>query len=263
MLAQPQRDLVEHGKIGPRLLEADQPGHHPVEIADQIVGAVARGAVAGLPQIHEQRIVAIGLALGLAVGLGLLGLAHRLGGDGFHFAGLGPLGGKDRVAGDGFAEATRKGFQFPLVLLEHRQGRGPLGGEAGEGGIAFGHRLLGRAQILGMGLEQVARLRLGARNGAIELALDRRIEAQMGELAEQLGLAFLDLGDALGRTRQPAGDILFLAANVAHRLVEAGQSLGAADAHSFTIALRRRRGRAHYIQHRGSHRTCDPPHWPG
>src|SRR5690606_33365182 len=103
VLAQPLGDGGQHGVIGARFGKAHQPGHPCVEHAGEIAGLVGGGAVAAVPEIDEQRIVAIGLAFFHAVGFGLIGLAVGFGRDalgGFVLGdelAMGGVGGKRRL----------------------------------------------------------------------------------------------------------------------------------------------------------------------
>ena len=86
MLAKPQRDLLQHHEIRPRVAVADQIGHPAVDRPHQRSARILGLAVPPAPQIHEQRIVLVGLALGGEIGfrlgcflLGLVGnLARRI-----------------------------------------------------------------------------------------------------------------------------------------------------------------------------------------
>ncbi|MNL06919.1 hypothetical protein D3C87_1275710 [compost metagenome] len=263
MLAQPQGDLVEHGIIGPRFGEADQVGHQPVEIARQIARLVVGGAITGVPQIHEQRIVAIGAALVLAVGLGLLGLAHRLFGNAVQFLGLGLLGGKGgigRKPGCLFGGQRR---QPVLLLFQHLERSGPPLGQRRAAGVKGADRLFGLADILGMGLEHVARPRLGPRNLSVQLGLHGRVEPQPRQLPEQLGFLLPRLAQPLGGARHALGQFVLFAPDVAHGFFETGKGLWAANAHGPTTASPRRPEPARRIEHQGNRRTCGPPDWPG
>jgi hypothetical protein len=91
-----------------------------------------------------------------------------------------------------------------------------------------------------MALEHVARLGFRARNAAIQLALNGGIKPQLRQLAEQLGFAFLDLGYAFGRAGHALGQLVFLAADIAHGFFKAGQRLGSTDAHAITTVSPRR-----------------------
>jgi hypothetical protein len=74
MLAQAQRDLVQHGVVRPRLVVAHEPGDLAVEVADQVRGPVLARAEAPAPEIHEQGIGLVGPALLDPVGFRLEGL---------------------------------------------------------------------------------------------------------------------------------------------------------------------------------------------
>ena len=63
MLAQPLRNLVEPVVIGPRVGVPDETGNPPVEPAHQKVRLVAGQPVAPVPQVHEERIAPVRLAL--------------------------------------------------------------------------------------------------------------------------------------------------------------------------------------------------------
>ncbi len=89
VLAQPFGNGGQHGVIGARLGVADQPGHPIVEHARDIAGFIGRGPVATIPEIGKQRIGAVGLALGVSVGLGLIGLAVRFQGGAVELLALG------------------------------------------------------------------------------------------------------------------------------------------------------------------------------
>ena len=106
--------------------------------------------------------------------------------------------------------------------------------------VEFADGPFGLGDVLGMGLEHVPRLALGRGNGAVQFTLSGGVEAELSQLAKQLGFALLDLGDPLGRAGEAAGDFVFLAPNVAHRLFEAGQGLGSAYAHRLTTGSQRR-----------------------
>src|SRR5690606_36484266 len=89
MLAQSFGNGGQHGVIGARLGVADQPGHPIVEHAGYIASLIGRRAVAAIPEIGEQRIGTVGFALGVAIGLGLIGLAVRFGGGAVELLALG------------------------------------------------------------------------------------------------------------------------------------------------------------------------------
>src|SRR5690606_2746158 len=89
MFAQPQGDLQQSRVVRPCVGVADQARHLPVEPAQQgregaAAGPVLAGSVAPLPEVHEERVVAVRLALGvlflLAQGRFLVGVhRHTLG----------------------------------------------------------------------------------------------------------------------------------------------------------------------------------------
>ncbi len=129
-------------------------------------------------------------------------------------------------------------------LFERLGGQPTLFDEGRPFGLDGLHLGFRRAHFAGVILEHGAGGGLGRADLAVQLPLHRRVEPQARELPEQLRLGFLVLADALAGTGEALGDFILLAADVAHRLFEAGQGLGSTQTHRVTIASRRRRAPA-------------------
>ncbi|MDF2798918.1 MAG: hypothetical protein K0R85_1662 [Devosia sp.] len=170
------------------------------------------------------------------VGFRLLGLAHGLGGNLGEFLGLPPLGDPGGVGADLRLEARPQRLELALPCFEFRQRLGALLGEPRQFRIGSGKPFLGLAQMAGVVLEHFSGLAFGQRYAPVEFPLHARIEPQLRQLPEQLGLAFAHLAQPLGGAGEATRDFVLFAPDVAHGLVKAGQGLGSADAHCFTTA---------------------------
>src|SRR5690606_29019119 len=74
MLPQSRRDLDEHRIVQPSIGKSDVPRRYPVHESSEYPCPVARGQVTNRPQVGEQRILVVGLALSRELLLGLSSL---------------------------------------------------------------------------------------------------------------------------------------------------------------------------------------------
>ena len=85
MLPEPQRNFDQSCVVGTHLVEADEVRHDAIHQADEVAALVVARTELAAPQIGEQRIVVVGLALGAQLGFGTRRLFLGLGRDGLGF----------------------------------------------------------------------------------------------------------------------------------------------------------------------------------
>src|SRR5687768_14817609 len=102
-----------------------------------------------------------------------------------------------------------------------------------------------------MRLQHLAGLELGRADLAAQLSLDRGVEADLRERAQEFPFLLAHPGDELGGTRQALGNLILLAADVAQGFVERAQGFGSGKAHLTTVS-RPRRARRRGSSVRGS-----------
>jgi hypothetical protein len=109
--------------------------------------------------------------------------------------------------GDRLQLALRRGDGTGLLAT--------LGGEAGDLAVEFLEAGFDCAEVAAVAVEHVAGLEFGLAEPLAQLLLRDRVQADARQLAQQLALVLAELRDELGRTRQPLGDLVLLAADVA------------------------------------------------
>ena len=62
MLGESLRYFLQHRVIGSGCLISDMAGHQSIQGATERVGPIFAGAVTTLPEIHEERVILVGLA---------------------------------------------------------------------------------------------------------------------------------------------------------------------------------------------------------
>ena len=220
VIAEPQRNFVQHVVVRPRRVIVDEPGDLGVEVSHQRTGAVGRRAVATAPEVGKQRIGVVGLALRVAVGLRLGRFLCSRGSDclgRFH-----PLRRFDPscIIGEalpgGFGQrfdGADGGFLMSRCRIPRLFGRRHAGGQLGP--------LVG--QLGKPGLPPFQRVDRGA-FGRIELADDmvagERIELQPGKRLVGLRLLAPQAGRIVGRRGEHLGEPILVAAHAEDRLLD-------------------------------------------
>jgi hypothetical protein len=225
--------------------EAVEAGDGLIERAGEKVSAIGGRAIAAIEQIGEERVVAIAAQPLGAVDFRLPAAGQR---------GGSALGNRRRdlplqlvVAGAGAGAVAGGDRPQPLLgVIDVAEPGGPLDAAFAEPGFELPAALRGGGNVAGVNGETFALRLSGAAHGLDQRAATFARELERDQLAQQFAFAVADLGQPLEAAQELAQHVVFLAAEIAQRLVQGGKGLGTRNAHRapcLTTASKSRRAR--------------------